>query len=247
MPECYIHKGIEADKVCSVCGRYCCDGCSRENNGKIYCVDILCRREILTNAKQKIMFSDRKMRGDYAKAAKFIRRNAVTLILFGLFNLLISYSGCNRADYDLSELNSAMEIMRKYSGQISSLSTDINKYLEEMVLMTEKLNKLSVYWDMLSIFAIICGALLFTQKNYSRIITSSLLFISILFTVYFTWLNYFIMRRMSELILPGGLSSLSQGMNIIPMLIILISAITVFYFIYLLYRLNSGNVKELFM
>lgn len=244
---CARHPEREAVKTCSVCRRAYCSECITLIDGMNYCPDPACRKEILAGVKMKLA----SVRGgavyDDRKSSGFIKRNAAALIILGVLNLLFSYAGCNRTDINTDELKAAAEMMKGYTGESPLAGEGFSAMAEEISLMTETMDDMSVVWDLLSVLAILSGAGLLFRKRIAKLGASLVLFAVMIFTVYFSYINHVLMKRVSELLTADPLmSSVSGGFSLISIMTLVFALATILYCAYLLYRLNTSPVSEAF-
>jgi len=251
MAYCRNHHGEIADKVCSVCGQAYCTQCIIVLNGKNYCPRPYCRQHALTTVKQKIVTEKSTGGFDYEKAKKFIRRNAISLIVFSALNVLISFSGCNKVEMNPQDMRTTMDLISKASAIGSTegmnMAADLQGYLNQMNTMTENLNNFAKAGDVLSVLSLIAGAGLLTRRKAGRYAATLILAGSVLYTVYFSYLNYVMMKKITAFLSSSELlSSVSGGFDLMTILTGAFAAVTVIYFTYIFIRINIRPVKDCF-
>ncbi len=247
MANCTNHPFENADRICSVCGKAYCAKCIVVANGRNYCPRTYCRNHILAAAKSRLQVKENIDPASREKSVKFIRKSALSLIIWSLISLLISYSGCNRVEMNPKDLEMAAGLMKQFGAAGGQAGQEFTGYIEEMKVMTENMNSMSAAGDVLAALSLIAGVAMLTRKRFGKFAATIILVGSVLYTVYFSYLNYLMMKKINNLLASSELlSSMSGGFNIITILTAAFAAITVVYFSYILIRINTRPAKDCF-
>lgn len=233
---CATHPEQQATAYCAGCGKAYCQTCLTEEQGVFYCQDPICREIFLKAVHNRLKLSS--LQGDVfarEKAIRFVRINGVLFLIFSIINLLVTLN---------------------YSGEFEVILSDLSllSKSEETIVFLGKLKQWFFFLDTFmsidkyfAVSGIIAGMGLMLLKNWGRYLFIMLLVVGAIYMSVSFYVGYNILQSIivlseqsMQMVMPVSYLSAVSSVSIV------VFAITILYFLYLIKRLVSQEIREVF-